>query len=393
MSLATWLGRRRGPCRRTARTSWSPARSTRTTGWPRTWPDRRSRAMPPATVVTSSRCRRTRAPSGAAAGGAAAPDRRHARAPADVRVAGAAAPAPRARRLPPAAERPGHAAAGAPVRRAVALFLRRRPDRGAGRRRLEREPALPPDGDARRGGRAAAPGGRRALRSRGHDGAAGDRLLPRPRRRHRLPRDLRRHRHRAVRALGRAAHGGRGLRRASVAGQARRPVAARPAIVSRERPQTSAIVVGDGPLLDGAPGRTAPWVCADRSPSSATRRTSRAGCVRAALFVLTSDSEGLSLALMEANALRAARGRLRRGRPARAGGARRQREPGGGADARGLRGPARGAPLRPGAPRGASPGRAGVGAPLRRAGDRPALGRILSWRAEAAGRILRACLA
>ena len=113
-------GRRRAArCRRTAPTSCSPARSTRTTGWPRTSrPLAALAALPPADASSRSyRCPASTKvewvppPAGCAAlaGGTAARL---------LTFAGQALrhPTPRGGRVPPAAERPGRPAAGAPGR-------------------------------------------------------------------------------------------------------------------------------------------------------------------------------------------------------------------------------------------------------------------------------------
>jgi len=70
--------------------------------------------------------------------------------------------------------------------------------------------------------------------------------------------------------------------------------------VARARPQTSAIVVGDGPLLDDMKRLAEGLGLADRVSFVGHQSDVEAWLQRARVFVLTSDSEGLSLALMEA---------------------------------------------------------------------------------------------
>ena len=69
--------------------------------------------------------------------------------------------------------------------------------------------------------------------------------------------------------------------------------------VSRVRPQTSAIVVGDGPLLPALQRQAASLGLADRVAFVGHQADVERWLRQARLFVLTSDSEGLSLALME----------------------------------------------------------------------------------------------
>jgi L-malate glycosyltransferase len=70
--------------------------------------------------------------------------------------------------------------------------------------------------------------------------------------------------------------------------------------VARERPEASAIVVGDGPLLDDLERQARDLGLADRVTFAGHQADVESWLKQARVFVLTSDSEGLSLALMEA---------------------------------------------------------------------------------------------
>ncbi|HET9315588.1 MAG TPA: glycosyltransferase [Vicinamibacteria bacterium] len=70
--------------------------------------------------------------------------------------------------------------------------------------------------------------------------------------------------------------------------------------VARARPQASAIVVGDGPLLDDLKRQARELGLADRVIFAGHQSDVEGWLKQARVFVLTSDSEGLSLALMEA---------------------------------------------------------------------------------------------
>ena len=70
--------------------------------------------------------------------------------------------------------------------------------------------------------------------------------------------------------------------------------------VVRVRPQTTAIVVGDGPLLEEMRHLAGELGLADRVSFVGHQPDVEAWLKQARVFVLTSDSEGLSLALMEA---------------------------------------------------------------------------------------------
>ena len=69
--------------------------------------------------------------------------------------------------------------------------------------------------------------------------------------------------------------------------------------VARERPQASAIVVGDGPLLEDLKRQARDLGLADRVTFAGHQADVESWLKQARVFVLTSDSEGLSLALME----------------------------------------------------------------------------------------------
>ncbi len=69
--------------------------------------------------------------------------------------------------------------------------------------------------------------------------------------------------------------------------------------VARVRPQVSAIVVGDGPLLPALKAQAASLGLRDRVEFVGHRADVERWLRQARIFVLTSDSEGLSLALME----------------------------------------------------------------------------------------------
>lgn len=66
------------------------------------------------------------------------------------------------------------------------------------------------------------------------------------------------------------------------------------------RPETSAIVVGDGPLLEDLRRQARALGLADRVTFAGHQSDVESWLKQARVFVLTSDSEGLSLALMEA---------------------------------------------------------------------------------------------
>jgi glycosyltransferase involved in cell wall biosynthesis len=72
------------------------------------------------------------------------------------------------------------------------------------------------------------------------------------------------------------------------------------ALVAQQRPETGAIVVGDGPLLEDLKGQARDLGLADRVTFAGHQADVESWLKQARIFALTSDSEGLSLALMEA---------------------------------------------------------------------------------------------
>ena len=69
--------------------------------------------------------------------------------------------------------------------------------------------------------------------------------------------------------------------------------------VARARPEACAFVVGDGPLLDDLQRQARDLGLADRVTFAGHQADVEGWLKQARVFVLTSDSEGLSLALME----------------------------------------------------------------------------------------------